>query len=341
MMLSGCDASRQDAVLPDIGPIIDIAGGTHDPSCPGRLLRAKLATGWGSIMENVVLYPSACRRAARIALLAFTAFMSFAAGPSRALETRDLAGWWVAIDDTFPSLWKSGDIVIMEELLIVEPDGGAQNRMMGFWIPNASDCRQGYACSDAPVIATARLVLKGDVLSVTDRADTSQVIDSPKRDPLIRRRAVTASPAWTATHSNGLLILRAVTTNATRAFARIEPSRLRRLRAGMMIGSISASRHWRCFLANATAGEPAFAPLRTGRHAAPAFLDDHLRAASLRMTQSTADQRGIEHVMVEPSGNAKATEAEHAAYARVMAATKNPGETADAEVKTLFCLDGP
>ena len=278
-------------------------------------------------------FPACC--AACIAALA--AFLFIATTPARALETRDLAGWWIAIDDTFPALWKTGDIVTMEELLIVAPDGGAENRMMGFWTPSADDCQKGYACSDAPLIATARLALKGDGLSVTGRAETAHVIDSPKRDPRIRKLAVTAIPAWTASLSDGLLILRAVTTNMTRAFARIEPDRLRRLRAGMMIGTISAHQHWRCFLANATARERAFAPLRTGRHAAPAFLDDHLRAASLRMAEDTA--RGVEHFMVERFDNARPSAAESAAYARVIAETKNR-ETTDAEVKKLFCLDG-
>jgi len=277
------------------------------------------------------------RCAASIAALA--AFLFIATTPARALETRDLAGWWIAIDDTFPALWKTAGVVTMEELLIVAPDGGVQNRMMGFWIANADDCGKGGACSDAPLIAIARLALKGDVLSVTGRGEGSQVIDSPKRDPLIRRLAVTASPAWTASLSDGLLILRAVTTNMTRAFARIEPNRLRRLRAGMMIGNISAHQHWRCFLANATARERAFAPLRTGRHAAPAFLDDHLRAASLRVAENTAQQRGVEHFMVERFDKAQPSDAESAAYARVIAETKNR-ETTDAEVKKLFCLDG-
>jgi len=57
---------------------------------------------------------------------------------------------------------------------------------------------------------------------------------------------------------------------------------LRRLRAGLMTAGLPAQTHWRCFLANATAGDAAFAPLRTGRHAVPAFLNDYLRLASYR-----------------------------------------------------------
>ena len=43
-----------------------------------------------------------------------------------------------------------------------------------------------------------------------------------------------------------------------------------------------ADKHWRCFLANATAADAAFAPLRKGKHTAPGFLADYLRIASYR-----------------------------------------------------------
>ena len=42
---------------------------------------------------------------------------------ARALETRDLAGWWIAIDEIFPTLWRRGDIVAMEELLVISRTG--------------------------------------------------------------------------------------------------------------------------------------------------------------------------------------------------------------------------
>ena len=57
---------------------------------------------------------------------------------------------------------------------------------------------------------------------------------------------------------------------------------MRRLRAGLLTASLPADKHWRCFLANATATDVAFAPLRKGKHAAPAFLGDYLRIASYR-----------------------------------------------------------
>ena len=98
---------------------------------------------------------------------------------------------------------------------------------------------------------------------------------------------MTGTPAWTATLDKNFLILRAATGNATRAFARIEPNRLRRLRAGLMIIEQSAARHWRCFFANATANDPAFAALSADSRSAPSFLNDYLRIASYHATLDT------------------------------------------------------
>ena len=209
---------------------------------------------------------------------------SVAVPSARALDTSDLAGWWIAIDRAFPTLWERGDIVAMEELLIISPDGRAENRGMGFYTP---DCRPGDACTDAPLIAAARLTLRGDLLTVSDRKESRGRINSEKADPVIRRIAVTGTPAWTATLDKNFLILRAATGNATRAFARIEPNRLRRLRAGLMIIEQSAARHWRCFFANATANDPAFAALSADSRSAPSFLNDYLRIASYHATLDT------------------------------------------------------
>jgi hypothetical protein len=69
-------------------------------------------------------------------------------------------------------------------------------------------------------------------------------------------------------------------------FARIEPDRLRRLRAlllvanGLSAAGLSAAEHWRCLLANATADEAAFATIRTGQHASPKFLEGAMKVAS-------------------------------------------------------------
>ena len=173
-----------------------------------------------------------------------------------------------------------GVAVAMEELLIVDANGRAEDRGLGFWSTSPSDCVNSQECSDAPLIATARLAVKGDLVTVSERKETAQRINRANADPLIRRLAVTATPAWTVTYAEGLLILRSATANITRAFARIEPNRLRRIRAGILVNELSAQEHWRCLFANATARDPAFAPLRTGSHAAPGFLDAYLHAAS-------------------------------------------------------------
>ena len=196
---------------------------------------------------------------------------SVAVPSARALDTSDLAGWWIAIDRAFPTLWERGDIVAMEELLIISPDGRAENRGMGFYAPDDCSARRACTVTDAPLIATARLTLRGDLLTVSDRKESRGRINSEKADPAIRRIAVTSTPAWTATLDKNFLILRAATGNATRALARIEPNRLRRLRAGLMLIEQSAARHWRCFFANATANDPAFAALERGLPLCAAF----------------------------------------------------------------------
>lgn len=220
-----------------------------------------------------------------IGLLVAIVVASVAVPSARALDTGDLSGWWIAIDRAFPTLWERGDIVAMEELLIISPDGRAENRGMGFFAPD--DCMPGEACTDAPLIATARLTLRGDLLTVSDRKESRGRINIKKADPAIRRIAVTGTPAWTATLDGNFLVLRAATGNATRAFARIEPNRLRRLRAGLILIEQSAARHWRCFFANATANDPAFAALSADSRSAPSFLDDYLRVASYHATLAT------------------------------------------------------
>lgn len=219
-----------------------------------------------------------------VGLLVAIVVASVAVPSARALDTGDLSGWWIAIDRAFPTLWERGDIVAMEELLIVSPDGRAENRGMGFFTP---DCMPGGACADAPLIATAQLTLRGNLLTVSDRKESCGPINIEKADPAIRRIAVTGTPAWTATLDKNFLILRAATGNATRALARIEPDRLRRLRAGLMMTEWSAARHWRCFFANATANDPAFAALSADSRAAPSFLNDYLRIASYHATLAT------------------------------------------------------
>ena len=339
--------------------------------------------------------------AAAVALAAATTLP--APSCARTLQTRDLAGWWIAVDEMFPTLWRRGTIVVMEELLIVTPDGRAENRSMTFEAPSPASCAGHGLCTDAPLIATARLALKSGLLTVSERKETTNRISFSAADPQLRRIAITATPAWTVTAVDGLLILRSATSSATRALARIAPERLRALRAGMFISGRSASEHWRCFLANATARNPAFAPLHGSRHEAPAFLEAYLRAASYGLallaawstpTPDDPDPKvqalkrdDVEYLMaaafadivrpgtatesrqlfarlrylrlrargLDPEAAARhedvaslsrgepvklaISDAELAAFGRVVAATEKPEASADADVKRLFCLD--
>lgn len=212
-----------------------------------------------------------------------------AASPASALSARDLAGWWIAVDGVFPALWERGALHPMEELLIVNPDGRVENRVMNFWSGSARVCAETKVCSDAPMIATARLSVKGDRLSLDGRRPAAGRLDAPKSDPLIRRTALTATAAWTAAVDGRLMTLRA--GELVRSFVRVEPRRLQRLRAGMRVSEQSATRHWRCFLANATARDPAFAVLRPDRPPAPDFLDAYLKVASYLITLESMSVR--------------------------------------------------
>ena len=48
------------------------------------------------------------------ALMAAVLWLAAAAVPAGALALRDLTGWWIAIDDTFPNLWTRSGIAAME-----------------------------------------------------------------------------------------------------------------------------------------------------------------------------------------------------------------------------------
>ena len=200
------------------------------------------------------------------------------AGPARALDMRALAGWWIAIDDTFPGLWENASAPL-EEILIVNPDGRFENRVMNFWSGSAQACAERRVCGDLPLVANGRLRIAGDRLALAARASAER-LDSARADPLIRRAALSATANWTIASEAGLLTLSAA---RTRRLARIEPQRLRRLRAGMRVAGLAPERHWRCFLANAMAHDPAFAPLGKER-AAPEFLERFLRVASYLMS---------------------------------------------------------
>jgi hypothetical protein len=117
-------------------------------------------------------------------------------------------------------------------------------------------------------------------------------------------------PAWTtvADPAGVRLVLRGPDAGVQRAFVKVEPDRLRRLLAGWKWSERLGN--WRCYLANATAGDAAFASIRGADHEAPDFLEDFLHAASyltamqelgMRPTADDADpaQRRLAAVAIE------------------------------------------
>lgn len=240
-------------------------------------------------------------RLARLGLAGLALLGSITIAPAAsALGIRDLSGWWIAIDDTFPTLWARSGVIPAEELLIINPDGRVENRAMNFWSGSARDCAEKKVCSDAPIIARARLTVKGDRLGIGNVGGRAARIDTERTDPLIRRAAATAAAEWIASSNGRVLTLRSTAaSNVTRTFARVEPRRLQRLRAGFRVSQQSASRQWRCFLANATASDPAFAPLRSDKAAAPGFLAAYLRVASYL---NTLDSLSVRPTPDDPAG---------------------------------------
>ena len=211
--------------------------------------------------------------AARLTIAVALAAGALAPRPATALETSDLAGWWIALDDTLPKLWKQGAIKAMDQVVQINADGTVSDRVMNFWAGGAQACLESKVCSDLPAMATARITVNSNRVSFSDVVATQARLDSVAGNLLIRQEVIVAIPEWTATLDGQRLTLRATALPKVRTLVRIDPDRLRRLHAGMRASSFAAEDHWRCYLGNATAGDGAFAPLRAGRQAtrAPDF----------------------------------------------------------------------
>jgi len=217
-----------------------------------------------------------------VSLIAVCLASGLAAEPARAASVRELAGWWLAIDETFPELWRRAKLAPTEELLIINRDGRVENRLMNFWSGSPENCDKTQVCSDAPLVATARVSIKGQQLSFTGRRTAKGPFVAGRGSGAITKSVVTATPRWTLQlEGNGKrMVLTDGKTKAARTFARVAPKTVQRLRAGMLVTTLPAEKHWRCFLANATARDPAFAPIRGKDSAAPDFLARFLDAAS-------------------------------------------------------------
>jgi hypothetical protein len=246
-----------------------------------------------------------CLQRMLIAPLTFLVLTAAGSASAQSSVPPHLAGWWIAVDNVaFPPLWRDGTIVPMEELLIIESDGRFENRMMGFYGIDPGYCAKENLCSDAPLIATGRLALSGSTratgtgqtfesgnkLLLSDISTAASRIDSPRGDPIIRARSVSATSAWMVEGrvdvDDGMLLLRRAAGEEPRAFVKTAPEKLRRLRAGIIVSELSALQHWRCYLASATGGDVRSMPLRNDKPMLPA-VRDYIAAAHYYLTALT------------------------------------------------------
>src|SRR5258708_12027078 len=97
------------------------------------------------------------RQSAWIAIVAALGMGALAPRPARALEAQELTGWWIAIDETLPKLWKQGAIAPMEEGVQIEADGTVTDRVMNFWAGRAQPYLANNASTDFPATPSANL----------------------------------------------------------------------------------------------------------------------------------------------------------------------------------------
>jgi hypothetical protein len=174
---------------------------------------------------------------------ALVATATLAPSPARALQMRELAGWWIAIDDTFPKLWNRDAISAMEEVLQINLDGRVQDRMMNFWAGSPQACLDNKVCSDLPLISGSRLRVNGSRIVFANVAASNARLDAGAGDALIRREAITATPEWTGSIEGDRLTLRSTNPAKVRVLVRIVPERLRQLHAGIRVAALPAESH--------------------------------------------------------------------------------------------------
>lgn len=200
--------------------------------------------------------------------------------PARAQHT--LAGTWIAIDDGFPRFVAAGLLLPTEEILHVDEDGRAESRLLTITgLDTHYMCMTGWGCSDMLAVRAAQAEMQGGNLVFRNRAQT---VDAGKisKEPQLQAAGLTliaASPQWVVSFEAGGRRARFETGSATRIFAKIEPEMLNRLRAAPAALEISYATHWRCFLSNATASDPAFDLLGGPRRSPGAWFAAFLPAA--------------------------------------------------------------
>lgn len=258
----------------------------------------------------------------RLAAAALTLAVMFgpAGRTAAAFEARDLVGWWISIDDTFPALIRGDTVVSMEELLVIGEDGVAESRIMKFQPAGAVICAQlgASVCSDAPLAGRARPTLDGNRLQMREHTAATDAIDTSQMDPHIRnlvvpatsewtvvperggRRLVlhSAGPAWTAESAadgSARIRLKSNQGDVRRTLVKIDPDALRAIWAGFVYSGLPPHKHWRCYLANATASDGAFADILAPQHPPMSHLAGYLRVASY-MT-------ALDALLVQPVGD--------------------------------------
>src|SRR5215471_3782324 len=155
---------------------------------------------------------SGCRATGLARKLLTVALLLLAMRPAVALEERDLVGWWIAIDRTFPDLYVTGRVPPMEELVVIDDQGRVEDRLMMFRGVDAQWCiDRKVQCSDAPLMARARVVVAGDQLTFTEvAAAENRIDDRPEIDWGLRPLTVTSTRSWTLSPgaNGGVLTLR-------------------------------------------------------------------------------------------------------------------------------------
>ncbi len=231
-------------------------------------------------------------------LLPIAALAAALIAPARAetITPSQLAGWWLSIDATLPDLWASGQAFPVEELLVVDANRKAETRYLSFVPPTADGCVFGNKCSDAPLTLTTAYTIAGDLIKFAPPSPTpDKDRETHVRSSGLDATATTSSPVWHATLSGAgkVLILDQIDNSAPRrVFAHVEPARLGRLRAGFLpMTQASVVDNWRCYLAHATEGDPAFLPIFHGETPPPAWFEAYLDAASYAVSLGVAASR--------------------------------------------------
>lgn len=200
-----------------------------------------------------------------------------------------LAGWWLSVDNFWPRLRNEAGAAVFEELLIVDEDGTVENRAVFFQLPGEEACSSDSTlpCSDAPLIATARFSLDNGVLGFEERRDGNPALfgSDSELDRRLRGSAVTGVSSWIGIAHDGELALTSSDGQVVRKFIRVSPDLLRRLRAGIIVASVSVADHWRCYVEHVLKRWDA-----AGRHLSDQLVENYLYVASYALSLLAASR---------------------------------------------------